>query len=62
MIKKIKYIILFSILLILGLCTQSQARIYTSDPTVKSGGTATITISSGDKVASGSIDVTSPGG
>lgn len=62
MIKKIKYIILFSILLILGLCTQSQARIYTSDPTVKSGGTATITVSSGDKVASGSIDVTSSNG
>lgn len=62
MTKKIKYIILFSILIILGLCTQSQARITTSDPTVQSGGTATITISSQEAVAFGSIDVDDNGG
>lgn len=62
MIKKIKYILLLSFLIILGLCTKSQARITTSDPTVESGGTATITINSQEAVASGSIDVTSDGG
>lgn len=62
MIKKIKYIMLFSLLLILGLCTKSQARITTSDPTVQSGGTATITINSQEPVAYGAIDVTSSGG
>lgn len=62
MTKKIKYILLFSVLIILGLCTQSQARITTSDPTVQSGGTATITISSQEAVAFGSIDVTNNGG
>lgn len=62
MIKKLKYIILFIVLIILALCTQSQARITTSDPTVESGGTATITINSQEPVAFGSIDVTSSGG
>ena len=62
MTKKIKYILLFGILIILGLCTKSQARITTSDPTVKSGGTVTITINSQEPVSSGSIDVTSDGG
>ena len=41
MTRKIKFILLFSLLIILGLCTKSQARITTSDPTVESGGTAT---------------------
>ena len=62
MTRKIKYILLFSLLIILGFCTKSQARITTSDPTVESGGTATITINSQEKVASGSIDVISDGG
>lgn len=62
MTKKIKYMLLFSILIILGLCTKSQARIYTSDPTVKSGETATIIISSEEAVANGSIDVANNGG
>lgn len=62
MIKKLKFIIFFSILIILALCTQSQARITTSDPTVESGGTATITINSQEPVAYGAIDVTSDGG
>lgn len=62
MIKKIKYIILFSLLIILGICTKSQGRITTSDPTVQSGETATITINSQEPVANGAIDVTSNGG
>ena len=62
MIKKVKFIILFSILFVLGLCTQSLARITTTDPTVESGGTATITINSQEAVAYGAIDVTSSGG
>ena len=62
MVKKIKYVLLFSIILIWVLCTKSQARITTSDPTVQSGGTATITINSQEAVASGSIDVSSSGG
>ena len=62
MTRKIKFILLFSLLIILGLCTKSQARITTSDPTVESGGTATITINSQEGVAYGSIDVTSSGG
>ena len=62
MVKKIKYIILFVVFMILGLCTKSQARITTSDPTVSSGGTATITINSQEAVASGAIDVVSDGG
>ena len=62
MSKKIKFILLFSFLIILGFCTKSQARITTSDPTVESGGTATITINSQEPVAYGSINVTSSGG
>ena len=62
MIKKIKYIILFSILILLGLCTKSQARITTTDPTVDSGENVTITINSQEPVANGSISVSSPGG
>ena len=44
MIKKIKFIFIFGILILIGLCTSSQARIITTDPTVYSGETATITI------------------
>lgn len=62
MTKKIKFIVLFSFLILLGLCTKSQARITTSDPTVSSGGTATITINSQEAVASGAINVSSSGG
>lgn len=62
MIKKIRYILLLSFIILLGLCTKSQARITTSDPTVSSGGTATITINSQEEVAYGAIDVTSNGG
>lgn len=62
MTRKIKYILLFSFLIILGLCTKSQARITTSDPTVSSGGTATITINSQEPVSSGAINVVSDGG
>ena len=62
MIKKIKYIILFSILILLGLCTKSQARITTTDPTVDSGENVTITINSQEPVANGSISVSSAGG
>ena len=62
MTKKIKYILLLGFLILLGLCTKSQARITTSDPTVSSGGTATITINSQETVGGGSIDVSSNGG
>ena len=62
MVKKIKYLLLFSFTIILALCTKSQARITTNDPTVSSGETVTITISSQEKVASGAINVTSNGG
>ena len=62
MTRKIKYIILFSILMLLGLCTKSQARITTTDPTVNSGDNVTITINSQEPVANGSIDVSSTGG
>ncbi len=62
MVRKIKYLILFSFILLLGLCTKSQARITTTDPTVESGGTVTITINSQEKVASGAIDITSNDG
>lgn len=62
MTKKIKYILLFSFIIILGLCTKSQARITTSDPTVSSGGTATITINSQEEVTDGAINVVSDGG
>ena len=62
MAKKIKYILLFSILIILGFYTKSQARITTSDPTVESGGTATITINSQEAVTDGAINVVSDGG
>ncbi len=62
MIKKIRYVLLLSFVIILGLCTKSQARITTTDPTVSSGGTATITINSQEEVAYGAIDVTSNGG
>ena len=62
MTKKVKFILLFSFFIILGLCTKSEARITTSDPTVSSGETATITINSQEPVANGAIDVTSSGG
>ena len=44
MIKKIEFILILSVLILVGWCTCSQARITTSDPTVSSGETATITI------------------
>ena len=62
MIKKIKLILIFSILILIGWCTCSQARITTSDPTVSSGETATITINSQEPVANGAINVSSNGG
>lgn len=58
MIKKIKYIFLFSILLTIGICTHSFARITTNDPTVNSGATVTITVNSQEPVASGAIKLT----
>jgi len=64
MSKKIKYIFLVSIAILLGFCTKSQARITTTDPSVTSGekDTVTITINSQEPVASGSISVSSTGG
>ncbi len=62
MIKKFKFIFTLSILILIGLCTSSQARITTTDPTVLSGETATITINSQEPVANGAINVTSNGG
>lgn len=62
MSKKIKYLLLLSFAILLALCTKSEARITTNDPTVSSGGTATITISSQEKVASGAIDISSNDG
>ncbi len=63
MSKKVKYIFLVSMFILLGLCTKSQARITASDPTVTSGekDTVTITINSQEAVASGSISVGSTG-
>lgn len=57
--KKIKITFLLTILFALGICTHSFARITTNDPTVNSGGTVTITINSGEPVASGAINLTS---
>ena len=62
MINKVKYITLFVIIFSLGLSVKSFARITTNDPTVNSGETVTITISSQEPVASGAIDVSSNGG
>lgn len=64
MLKKVKYIFLVSIFILLGLCTKSQARITASDPTITSGekDTVTITINSQEPIASGSISVSSSGG
>ena len=62
MIKKIEFILILSVLILVGWCTYSQARITTSDPTVSSGETATITINSQEPVANGAINVTSNGG
>lgn len=62
MVKKIKYLLLLSFILLLGFGTQSQARITTNDPSTSSGGTVTITVNSQEKVASGAIKVTSNGG
>ena len=62
MLKKIKYVFLLGIFLVLCISTESKARITTSDPTVESGGTVTITINSQENVASGAIYVTSNGG
>ena len=62
MIKKIKYILLFTIIFFIWLTGKSFARIITNDPTVNSGGTVTITISSQEPVASGSINISSNDG
>lgn len=62
MIKKLKYVLILIFLIIIGLCTKSQARITTSDPTVSSGETVTININSQEGVASGAIDISSTGG
>jgi len=62
MTKKIKFIFLLTFLLVLGLCTKAEARITTSDPKTKPGGTVTITINSQEPVASGGIKMTSNGG
>lgn len=60
MIRKIKYIILFTIVFAIFLNVKSFARITTNDPTVNSGeGTVTITINSQEAVASGAINITS---
>lgn len=60
--KKIRYILLLSVLFIIILCAKSYARITTNDPTVESGGTVTITVNSQEGVASGAINLTSNGG
>ena len=62
MLKKIKYILILMFVMIIVLCTKSQARITTSDPTVSSGENVTITVNSQEGVASGSIDISSTGG
>lgn len=62
MTKKIKYILLFTILLTIGICTHSFARITTNDPTVNSGATVTISVNSQEPVASGAIKLTSNDG
>lgn len=60
--KKIRYILLLSLLFVIILCAKSYARITTNDPTVESGGTVTITVNSQEGVASGAIKLTSNGG
>lgn len=60
--KKIRYILLLSLIFMLMLCAKSYARITTNDPTVNSGETVTITINSQEGVASGAIKLTSNGG
>lgn len=62
MVKKIKYVFLLTIVFAMGLCTHSFARITTNDPTVNSGDTVTITISSQEPVASGAITISSNDG
>lgn len=62
MVKKIKYILLLSLIFILILCAKSYARITTNDPTVNSGETVTITVNSQEGVASGGINISSNGG
>lgn len=60
--KKIKYILLLSLIFVMMLYVKSYARITTNDPTVESGGTVSITINSQEGVASGAIKLTSNGG
>lgn len=62
MVKKIKYILLLSLIFILILCAKSYARITTNDPTVNSGEIVTITVNSQEGVASGGINISSNGG
>ena len=59
---KIKYIVLITLSMLIALGLKSYARITTSDPTVESGGTAIVTISSQEAVASGAIDISSNSG
>ncbi len=62
MVKKIKYILLLTVIMAIGMYTKSLARIKTNDPTVESGGTVTITISSQEPVASGAVKIKSNNG
>lgn len=57
--KKIKYILLLSIIFIIMINAKSFGKITTNDPTVNSGETVTITINSQEGVASGAINITS---
>ena len=60
--KKVKYILFMVVIFTLILSIKSFARITTNDPTVNSGETVKITVSSQEGVASGAINVTSNGG
>ena len=62
MLKKLKYIVIMIIVLSFILTINSFARITSTDPTVNSGETVTITISSQEPVASGAIDIASNSG
>ena len=62
MVKKIKYILLLTIIFVLAINLKSFARITTNDPTVNSGEKVTITINSQEPVASGAIVISSNSG
>lgn len=57
--KKIKYILLLTMIFGIVLSIKSFARITTNDPNVNSGETVTITVNSQEGVASGAINLTS---